>query len=66
MAKLIDNCLYNKIKLLHNLSCTLWFIEKHAKQDARTEKDNDCLLFLEYLEKDLEKYVHELKKMTCM
>jgi len=63
MAKHLENCVYDKIKILHELSCLLWFIEKHAKKDA--QGNAECTAYLERLEKDLEKYVQELKDMVC-
>ena len=43
----------------------LWFIEKHAEENAKKEGDKECHTFLDRLEKDLEKHVQELKKMIC-
>lgn len=60
---MINNCLYNKIKILHELSGLLWFIEKHAETDSKG--DTACLDYFERLEKDLEKHVQELKDMVC-
>jgi len=62
MSKMLDDCFYDQIKLLHDLSCIRWFIEKHAKNDAQRTGHNECYTLLEKLEKDLEKYVIELKK----
>ncbi len=62
---MLDNCFYDKIKILHHLSCMLWFIEKHAEENAKKEGDEECHAFLDRLEKDLEKHVQELKKMIC-
>lgn len=62
---MLDNCLYDKIKILHHVSCILWFIEKHAKEDAKKTNDTECLKILEELEKDLEKHVKNLKKIVC-
>jgi hypothetical protein len=65
MAKLLKNCLYNKIKLLHELSSLLWFIENHAEADAKEANSPQCHDFLDRLEKDLEKHVQELKTLIC-
>jgi len=62
MSKMLDDCFYNQIKLLHDLSCIRWFIEKHAKKDALRADDNKCHTLLEKLEKDLKNYVIELKE----
>lgn len=65
MAKTLKNCLYNKIKLLHELSSLLWFIETHAEADAKGAGSEQCIAFLDRLEKDLEKHVQELKILIC-
>ncbi|MGB8366993.1 MAG: hypothetical protein WCD44_01410 [Candidatus Babeliales bacterium] len=63
MPRMLDNCFYDKVKLLHNLSCTSWFIDKHAKEDAKKAGDDKLIALLEKLEQDLHKYVDSLKKM---
>ncbi len=63
MPKILDDCFYNQIKLLHDLSCAHWFINKHAKGDAKKVGDDKCYSLLEKLEKDLEKYAIALKEM---
>ena len=65
MEKMLDNCTYNKIKLLHELSCILWFLKKHGIQDASKAGDKECLSFCEQLEKDLEEHISHLKDMIC-
>ncbi len=62
---MLKNCHYDQIKLLYKLSCTAWFIEKHAKADAQKEGDKECVVMLENLEKDLKKYVDQLHTMVC-
>lgn len=59
----LDNCTYDKIKILHELSCILWFIKKHALEDARQE--SECTDLLQRLHADLEKYTAELEKIVC-
>jgi len=65
MTKMLSNCDYDKIKLLHELSSILWFIDKHCHEDARAAGDTECKAFLEHLENDLLKHVEELKNITC-
>ncbi len=65
MAKILDNCKYDKIKLLHELSCISWFIQKHGKEDAKTTGDTECHAAFEELQKDLEKHIAKLEKMLC-
>ncbi|PKN03694.1 hypothetical protein CVU75_00860 [Candidatus Dependentiae bacterium HGW-Dependentiae-1] len=60
---MLKNCRYDQMKLLYTLSCTAWFIEKHAKTDAQKENNAACLALLENLEKDLKKYTDQLNTM---
>lgn len=64
MVKL-KNCLYNKIKLMHELSSILWFIEKHAHNDVAQGGSTECVALLEELERDLEKHVTQIQKIIC-
>jgi hypothetical protein len=62
---MLDHSSYDKIKLLHELSSIVWFIEKHAKLDAKNSGDMECHDFFEQLAEDLEEYIHELQHMIC-
>lgn len=62
---MLDNCCYNEIKIMHNLSSLIWFIKKHAQQDAQSAHDALCTDFLKQLEVDLCKHAHTLKHMIC-
>lgn len=62
---MLDNCSYNKIKLLHELSCLLWFLEKHAIKDAENAGDRDCVELLTALQRDLNKHLEKLNKSVC-
>ncbi len=64
MPKILDDCFYDQIKILHDLSCIHWFIDKHAKEDAKKASNDKCYALLEKLEKDLEKYLIALKEMV--
>lgn len=59
---MLANDKYNKIKITHDVSCLLWFIEKHALQDARAKNDTTSMQVLEQLKKDLEKNLAMLEK----
>ena len=65
MAHPLNNCQYDKIKLLYKLSSTLWFISKHAQSDAHKQNDAAFDELLKSLQRDLEKHVTALKEMTC-
>lgn len=58
----LDNCSYNKVKMMHELSSLLWFIQKHAKLDAQAAGDIDCIQMLEELERDVQKHLERLSK----
>ena len=60
---MLDHCTYDKVKLLHEISSIIWFIEKHAKQDAKSANDIVCHDLFEKLAQDLEKYVVKLREM---
>lgn len=59
----LDNCNYDKIKLLHELSRMLWFIKNHALEDARS--DQKCTNLLKDMQVDIEKHIGILQKMLC-
>jgi len=57
---MLDNCNYDKIKVLHELSCIAWFLSKHGLQDAKSVGDDQCCKIFDDLKKDLEKYIQDL------
>ncbi len=63
---MLDNVSYDKIKLLHKLSCINWFIEKHGKVDAQTAGDQAFVATLTELQKDLQKYIEKLQQGVCI
>ncbi len=60
---MLKHCTYDKIKLLNEMSSIVWFIEKHAKEDAKNANDTQCHELLEKLAQDLEEYIDALHKM---
>jgi hypothetical protein len=62
---MLDNCCYNKIKIMHDLSSLLWFVKKHAQDDAQKAQDKACVDFLKKLEQDLSEHLRTLKRMIC-
>jgi len=62
---MLDNSCYNKIKLMHDLSALIWFIKKHAGDDAQKASDKTCIDLLNKLEEDLDRHLHQLKHMIC-
>ena len=65
MGRLLHNTKYNKIKILHELSCLAWFIDKHAKPEAKNADDKDCEQLLENLYNDLKKYIDQIEQLAC-
>jgi hypothetical protein len=59
---MLDNCSYNKIKLLHQLSSQLWFIQKHALQDAQAAGDIECIQMLQEIEVTLQSHLERLRQ----
>jgi hypothetical protein len=59
----LGNHTYDKIKILHELSCILWFIKKHALKNAKNDKQ--CLSLLKKIEADLTKHINALHQMIC-
>jgi len=58
---MLSQCNYNKVRLLHDLSRIVWFLKKHAKEDAKSEGHEDCMKMCEELEADLEKHINKIK-----
>ena len=63
---MLDNCTYNKIKLLHEVSSLLWFIERHAINDAKVAGDAGCIEMLQQLEQDLQRHLERLRQNMCV
>lgn len=63
--KMLNDCTYDAITLLKKISCTMWFIKKHALEEAQSQKNSECATLYENLYKDLEKYIEPLKKELC-
>ena len=58
---MLSHCNYNKVRLLHDLSRIVWFLKKHAKEDAQKEGHQDCIKMCEDLEADLEKHIDKIR-----
>ncbi len=62
----LDNCTYNKIKLMHEISSMLWFISHHAINDAKAAGDVSCVETLQVLEEDLQRHLERLRQNMCI
>ncbi|MFC1842424.1 hypothetical protein ACFLYU_02085 [Candidatus Dependentiae bacterium] len=58
---MLDNCKYDKVKLLHEMSSIAWFLEKHAKENANKADDKECFTIYQNMLQDLEKHIQVLK-----
>lgn len=63
---ILDNSSYNKIKLLHELSCLTWFLEKHAINDAKAAGDQEGYTMLLGLQRDLQKHIESMQHAMCI
>ncbi len=62
---MLNNVRYDKIKLLHKLSCIIWFIEKHGVEDAQTAGDKETVELMKNLKQDLQSYLNQLDEVAC-
>ncbi|MCL4360855.1 hypothetical protein M1446_00695 [Candidatus Dependentiae bacterium] len=62
---MLDNCSYNKVKLMAELSKITWFLEKHAIDDAKKAGDKEAESLLRELHKDTSNYLEKLQKQVC-
>jgi len=56
----MDNCTYNKIKLMHELSKLNGFIQHHCIKDAKTSKHTKCAKIIKHLQKDINIHLKQL------
>ena len=59
---MLDDCNYNKIRLLHDVSRIVWYLEHHAKKDAKESGHELCHAMCVELQADLEKHMEKLKE----
>lgn len=62
---MLKNVRYNKIKLLHELSCLVWFVEKHGIEDAKTAGDKETMQLMQNLKNDLQQYLKKIDNSCC-
>lgn len=58
---MLNDCNYNKVRLLHDLSRIVWYLKKHAKEDAKKHEHPLCHAMCEEIEQDLEKHIDKLR-----
>ena len=59
---MIDDCNYNKIRLLHDFSRIVWYLENHAKEDAKKSGHTLCHKLCHEIQVDLEKHMEKLRQ----
>lgn len=59
---MLDDCNYNKLRLVHDLSRIIWYLDKHAIDDAEKAGHLECLTLYKNLHKDLELHMQKLIK----
>lgn len=58
---MLNDCNYNKVKLLTDMSKIVYYLKKHAQLDAKREGHELCCAVCEEIEKDLEKHILKLQ-----
>jgi hypothetical protein len=56
----LNDCNYDKIKMIHHLSKMVGFIDRHAVSDAEKEGHPLCAEEYKELRADLEKHINKL------
>ncbi len=59
---MLEDCNYNKVRLLHDLSRIVWYLKKHAKKDAKKAGHRECHNLCVELEKDLERHIKKINE----
>lgn len=57
---MLDNCTYNKAKLVTEISKLIGFIDRHGIEDADEQEHEDCTEELKLLREDLEEHLEAL------
>jgi hypothetical protein len=58
---MLNNCSYNKVKLIHDLSKIVWFMKHFCDRDAKG-CSKECVAVFSKVQKDLEKSIEALHK----
>lgn len=58
---MLSDCKYNKIKLLHELSSIVWFLDKCCIGDAQKSGGPSCCELFKELQADLEKRIQQIE-----
>ena len=59
---MLDNCTYNKIKLIHGLSNNLWYMKQICEKDIKACKEAECKKSFTQLQKKLDEAIEIMKK----
>jgi len=58
----MDNCTYNKIKVLRELALVNGFVQRHCPKDAKAARHGHCHKEFMDLQKDLDKHTAALRR----
>ncbi len=61
----VNDCHYDKLKLMYEFCKIRHFITMHAKNDAKKAIDEKFHTLLEHIEKEVEKFTDQLNQMIC-
>ena len=59
---MLDNCCYNQIKILHDLSNIAWFLKECCQQDAQTCDHDTCKETIRMVAKDVNALIEKIHK----
>jgi len=59
---MLEDCNYNKVKLLHDLSKIASFLERHAQKNAEEKGHPLCKEMYSELGTDIEKHIDKLRQ----
>jgi hypothetical protein len=59
---MLDNCTYNTVKLMHDLSGLAWYLKHFCQKDVKACRSKECQKLFMQIQKDLEKNIALLEK----
>ena len=59
---MLNNASYTYIRILHDLSKIVWFLEKHAKEDCKKAGHELSEPMLDEMREDLEKHMEKVRQ----
>ena len=59
---MLDNCCYDCIKVLHDLSRVAWFLKTYCEKDVASCSHRECKDKVAEVKKDLDALIDKVKK----